>query len=362
MIQVEEETADILEKSLSGERITKEEAYELMLSASLFSIGQAADTLREKICGAEVSYVVNRNINFTNICQGSCKFCAYKVGSGSKSGFLMSPVTIQRLCEEAVALGATEVCIQGGLHPGIDIDYYTDILEVVKSTCNVHIHAFSPMEVSYISEKSGLGVKETLTYLKEKGLDSMPGTAAEIFDQEVREIICPEKITADKWIEIVKTAHRLGIPTTATMLYGHIERPEHRVNHLEILRNIQDETKGFTEFVPLSFIHYNTHLKRLYPNLNGASGMDDLRTIALSRLFLDNFKNIQASWVKLGKKLAQVSLGFGANDLGGTIMDESISKAAGQKVDILDEAEMRALIVGAERNPLKRDTLYKPLD
>ncbi len=362
MIQVEEETADILEKSLSGERLTKEEAYELMLSDSLFSIGQAADILREKRCGADVSYVVNRNINFTNICQGSCKFCAYKVGRGSKSGFLMSPDTIQRLCKEAVESGATEICIQGGLHPEIDIDYYADILEAAKSKCEVHIHAFSPMEVFYMAEKSGLGAKETLALLKEKGLDSMPGTAAEIFDQEVREIICPEKISADEWIDIVKTAHRLGVPTTATMLYGHIERPEHRVNHLEILRNIQDETEGFTEFVPLSFIHYNTHLKSLYPNLHGASGLDDLRTYAISRLFLDNFRNIQASWVKLGKKLAQVALSYGANDLGGTIMDESISRAAGQKVDVLDEAEMRSLIAGAEKRPLKRNTLYQHLD
>jgi FO synthase subunit 2 len=362
MIQIEEETADILEKSLSGKRLTKEEAYELILSDSLFSIGQAADILREKRCGADVSYVVNRNINFTNICQGSCKFCAYKVSRGSKSGFLMTPDTIKRHCEEAVASGATEVCIQGGLHPDIDIDYYVGILDVVKSNCDIHIHAFSPMEVSYMAGKSGLGVRETLRVLKEKGLDSMPGTAAEIFDREIREVICPEKITVDEWIDIVKTAHRLGIPTTATMLYGHIERPEHRVNHLDILRTIQDETGGFTEFVPLSFIHYNTTLKKLNPDLSGASGVDDLKIYALSRLYLDNFRNIQASWVKLGKKLAQVALSYGANDLGGTIMDESISRAAGQSVDILDEAEMRALIEGAWRKPLKRDTLYKTLD
>lgn len=358
MIEVNEETADIIEKSLSGRRISKEEAYDLLLSDSLFTLGSAADTLRQKKCGDSVTYIVNRNINFTNICQGSCKFCAYRVGKTSKSGFLMTAEEVRKRVLDAAAAGATEVCIQGGLHPDLDLEYYTGILESIKSSCDIHIHAFSPMEVTYMAGKSGLGVKETLRVLKEKGLGSMPGTAAEIFDREIRETICPGKITADEWISVVKTAHSLGIPTTATMLYGHIERPEHRINHLNILRTIQDETGGFTEFVPLSFIHYNTPLKRLYPDIHGASGIEDLKMYALSRLFLDNFTNIQASWVKLGKKLAQAALSFGANDLGGTIMDESISRAAGQKVDVMDEDEMRAIITGAGRVPVKRDTLY----
>ncbi len=359
MIEVNEETADIIEKSLLGRRISKEEAYDLLLSDSLFTLGSAADLQRQKKCGDAVTYIVNRNINFTNICQGSCKFCAYRVGKASKSGFLMSSEDVQKRVLDAAAAGATEVCIQGGLHPDLDLDYYTEILESVKSKCDVHIHAFSPMEVTYMAGKSGLGVRETLRVLKEKGLGSMPGTAAEIFDREIREVICPGKITADEWISVVKTAHSLGIPTTATMLYGHIERPEHRINHLDVLRTIQDETGGFTEFVPLSFIHYNTPLKQIYPDIHGASGIEDLKMHAVSRLFLDNFTNIQASWVKLGKKLAQVALSFGANDLGGTIMDESISRAAGQKVDIMDEDEMRAIITGAGRMPVKRDTLYR---
>jgi len=359
MIEVNEETSDILEKSLSGKRISKEEAYDLMLTDSLFTLGSAANNLRQKKCGDTVTYIVNRNINFTNICQGSCKFCAYRKGVKSKSGFLMTPKEVVKRVVEAAAFGATEVCIQGGLHPDLDMKYYTNILESIKSKCDVHIHAFSPMEVTFMAGKSGLGIKETLKILKEKGLGSMPGTAAEIFDREIRDVICPEKISADEWITVVKTAHNLGIPTTATMLYGHIERPEHRINHLDVLRTIQDETGGFTEFVPLSFIHYNTPLKQMYPEIYGASGLEDLKMYAISRLFLDNFTNIQASWVKLGKKLAQVALSFGANDLGGTIMDENISRAAGQKVDVMDEDEIRAIIAGASRKPVKRDTLYE---
>jgi FO synthase subunit 2 len=358
MIQIENEIESVLENVLAGHRLTKEEAYELMVSSPIFSLGEVADRIQEQKCDNAVSYVVNRNINFTNICQGSCKFCAYKVGKGSSHGYLMKISEILAKVREALASGASEVCFQGGLHPEIDIEYYLTILRTIKSHSDIHIHAFSPMEISYVAGKSGLGIKEALVTLKENGLDSMPGTAAEILDREVRELICPEKITADEWIEIVKTAHQLRIPTTATMLYGHIERPEHRINHLDIIRRIQDETKGFTEFVPLSFIHYNTPLRKVNPKVGGASGLDDLRVYSISRLFLDNFQNIQASWVKLGRKLAQVALHFGANDLGGTLMDESISRAAGQSVEILSEAELRATIRSAGREPMKRDTLY----
>lgn len=362
MLLVEKEIGDILEKAIQGRRISKEEAYELMVSGPLFAVREAADRLRKERCGDFTSYVVNRNINFTNICKGSCRFCAYRVRKGDASGYLMSHERILEMVEEAVSTGASEVCIQGGLNPDIDIEYYAKVLETIKSRFDVHIHAFSPMEVFYMAEKSSLGVKETLILLKEKGLDSMPGTAAEIFDMEVREVICPEKITTEEWVHIVKTAHRLGIPTTATMLYGHIERPEHRINHLDVLRRLQDKTQGFTEFVPLSFIHHNTPLRRSNPEVRGSSAMDDLMVHAISRLFLDNFQNIQASWVKLGKKLAQVTLFFGANDLGGTLMDENISRAAGQRVEIVDEAEMRALISGAGGRPKKRDTLYRFLE
>ncbi len=362
MIQLEKTASDALEKALSGQRISKEDAYELFLSPSIHSIGAAADSIRSKRCSDTVSYVVNRNINFTNICSGTCTFCAYRRGRGSEEAYLLSMEALMQKVGEAVKAGATEICMQGGLHPELDLEYYSKLLERIKAEHDIHLHAFSPMEVYHMADKSGLGIKETLKHLKEKGLDSMPGTAAEILDREVREVICPDKLSSEEWVRVIKTAHRLDIPTTATMLYGHIERPEHRINHLDILRKIQDETQGFTEFVPLSFIPYNTLLRRSYPQATGASGIEDLRVYAISRLFLDNFQNIQASWVKLGKKLAQTALYFGANDFGGTLMEESISKEAGQLVEMIDEAEMRALIAAAKRVPRRRDTLYNPLN
>ncbi len=361
MMQIEKQIEDLMEKSLKGERLEKEEAYELAVSGSIFNLGRAADELRKKRCGDYVSYVVNRNINFTNICVGSCRFCAYRVKKGSEKGYLLNTSSILSKAKEAYLSGATELCMQGGLHPDIDINYYLGVLKAVKAAFNVHIHAFSPMEVFYMADKSGWGVMETLKALKESGLDSMPGTAGEIFDKEVREMICPEKINSEQWVYIVKTAHRLGIKTTATMLYGHVERPEHRINHMNVLRRIQDETGGFTEFVPLSFIHYSTPLKKQNPGVQGASGLDDLMVHALARLFLDNFDNIQASWVKLGKKLSQIALHFGANDLGGTLMEESISSSAGQKVEVMDEVQIRALIEASGRIPKRRDTLYNPV-
>lgn len=349
---------EVLNRVNDGNRLSKEDAYEFMISGSLHEIGSAADDLRRQKCGDQVSYVVNRNINFTNICTGTCRFCGYSVKKGSIKGFFHNVREVVDKVGQAVRSGATEVCIQGGLHPDIGLDYYTDLLKGIKQDHNVHIHAFSPMEVKHMADKSGYGISETLLILRESGLDSMPGTAAEIFDREIREEICPDKITGEEWREIITKAHKMGIPSTATMLYGHIERPEHRVNHLQILRDIQDETGGFTEFVPLSYIHYNTPLRKKNPEVKGASGVDDLLIYAISRLFLDNFQNIQASWVKLGRKLSQAALHFGANDMGGTLMEESISSSAGQKVDVFDEGEMIRLIKDAGRTPVKRDTLY----
>jgi FO synthase subunit 2 len=236
------------------------------------------------------------------------------------------------------------------------------MLVAIKKVTDLHIHAFSPMEIYYIAEKSGLGVKETLKMLKEAGLDSMPGTAAEILDDAVRERICPHKIKTDVWKEIVMTAHRLGIPTTATMMYGHVETSEDQIRHLKVLRDIQDKTGGFTEFVPLSFIHFNAPLYLEDLSRGGATGFEDLKVYAVSRIFLDNFDNIQASWVKLGRKLSQLMLNFGANDLGGTLMDESISRSAGMNVEMIERSELERMIVDANRVPRERDTFYHIVD
>ncbi len=358
-------TEKILSKALDGRRLTNEEGIHLMKAPTkdLMAIGLAADEVREAKVGDNVSYVVNRNINFTNVCVGSCKFCAFRRRKGDLDAYFLTIPKIIKKVEEARMMGATEICIQGGLHPDLGIDFYGELLRSIKENGNsIHIHAYSPMEIHYMSQQSGMEVHDTLEYLKEKGLGSIPGTAAEILDDDVRRKICPEKINSGEWASIIGEAHRIGIQTTATMLYGHVEAPEQRMKHLEILRSIQDENNGFTEFIPLSFIHYNTPLYKIGGSSPGATGMDDMRTFAVSRLFLDNFDNIQASWVKLGRKFAQMMLNFGANDLGGTIMEENISKAAGLETTMITKDDLEKIILNAGRTPVQRDTLYRTVN
>ncbi|MFQ6137343.1 MAG: 5-amino-6-(D-ribitylamino)uracil--L-tyrosine 4-hydroxyphenyl transferase CofH [Candidatus Hydrothermarchaeales archaeon] len=359
LIDVDPDAKGVLEKSLEGRRINEEEALVLMDDAAIFSISLVANELRKRKVGDVVTYVVNRNINFTNICIGGCKFCAFRRGKGDPDSYLLS---IEEICERTIIAeeaGATEVCIQGGLHPDLGPEFYSRILEEIKRVSDVHIHAFSPMEIHYVAERSGLGIEETLKMLKESGLDSVPGTAAEILDDSIRYQICPHKIKTEEWRRIITTAHKLGIPTTATMLYGHVEMPQDQIRHLKILRDIQDSTSGFTEFVPLSFVHYNTPLYLSGGSKGGATGYEDLKVYAISRIFLDNFTNIQASWVKLGRKLSQLMLSFGANDLGGTLMEENISRSAGRVVEMLDKDELERMILESNRIPKQRDTLYR---
>lgn len=365
ILKIDSAIEEILEKTLKGKRINEREAIALMKSRvnNLAAISIVADKVREKKVGKTVTFIVNRNINFTNICVGSCKFCAFgRRNNDGSEAYLLSIEDIVKKAKEAKNLGATEVCIQGGLNPTLDIDFYSSMLESIKKAIDIHIHAFSPMEVCYIAERSGLDVKETLMLLREKGLDSMPGTAAEILDDGVRQSICPEKLSTKDWVDTIKQAHKIGIPTTATMMYGHIEDAENQVIHLKILRDIQDETHGFTEFVPLSFVHFNSPLYLSGGVKKGATGIEDLRVHAVSRLFLDNFYNIQASWLKLGRKFAQLMLNSGANDLGGTLMEENISKAAGLHTEMVDAKELGRIILEAERIPRQRDTLYNLIE
>jgi FO synthase subunit 2 len=324
----------------------------------ILALGIAAGKMRERAVGNAVTYILNRNINFTNICAGSCKFCAFRRNVNDAGAYFFNIKKIVEKAKEAEKTGASELCIQGGLHPDVDSDYYADMLKALKDNVDMHLHAFSPMEISYVSQKSGLGIKETLHVLKEAGLNSIPGTAAEILVDSVRKEICPEKIGAEDWIKIIKEAHAQGIFTTATMLYGHVESPEEQVTHLSILRDIQDETGGFTEFIPLSFVHFNAPLYKSGNGREGSTGAEDLKLFAVSRLFLDNFKNIQASWVKLGRKLSQVMLCFGANDLGGTLGEENISRSAGIAPEMITEKELERMIANVGRVPLRRDTLY----
>ncbi len=350
----------ILDRVLSGKRLSEEDALLLMQveGDDILALGIAASKIRERMVGDTVTYVVNRNINFTNVCTGSCKFCAFRRDTNSTDAYFLDIQQIVEKAKETKNMGATELCIQGGLHPDIGIDYYAGMLNALKDEVDLHLHAFSPMEISYVSQKSGLGIKETLKILKESGLGSIPGTAAEILVDSVREEICPEKISADEWVKIIREAHAQGIFTTATMLYGHVESQKEQVEHLSILREIQDKTGGFTEFIPLSFVHFNAPLFLSGTGRGGSTGTEDLKLFAVSRLFLDNFKNVQASWVKLGRKLSQVMLYFGANDLGGTLVEENISRSAGINAEMMTEEELERMIVGAGRAPLQRDTLY----
>ena len=338
-------------------RDTRVEDY-LKLLEDPFETLRTADELREKTVGDVVTFVVNRNINFTDICVNRCRFCAFS----NKRGFLLSLEEVKRKVEEAVDFGCTEVCIQGGLLPGATLDFYVSILDAVREVSkNIHIHAFSPMEVVHAARNSRLAVDDVIVELRRSGLDSMPGTAAEILDDRVRAKICPEKLTTQEWVTVIKNAHRRGVPTTATMMYGHVDTWEDRVRHILLIKDIQRDTGGFTEFIPLPFMWRNNELGRVS---KGSSGFDDLLVIALSRIILHpEIKNIQASWVKMGLKLAQAALHTGANDLGGTLMEENISKAAGATSgERLTPEELRELIKAAGRLPKQRDTLYRILD
>ncbi|WP_424358037.1 5-amino-6-(D-ribitylamino)uracil--L-tyrosine 4-hydroxyphenyl transferase CofH [Methanocella sp. MCL-LM] len=346
---------DIYERSLAGE-ITIEDARKL-LDANPFELFDTADRLRKEIIGDTVTYVVNRNINFTDFCVGTCKFCSFR----NSKGFRLTLDEILQKVGEAKQMGSTEVCIQGGLTEDMYLEDYAGMIRAIKNKYDIHTHAFSPMEVYHMSRMSGVTVEESLKTLKAAGLNSMPGTAAEILDDEIRSVICPGKLSTQEWVDVVSTAHRVGIPTTATIMYGHIETWEHRLKHLFIVRDVQRKTHGITEFVPLTFMHENNPLSG---QSTGASGMDDLRMYALARvIFGRDIPNVQASWVKLGMKLAQVALNCGANDVGGTLMEENISKSAGSKSgEYMSPDALRGMIKAAERSPKQRNTLYKLLD
>ena len=329
-----------------------------------YKVLEAAHEARLKLVGEQVTFVVNRNINFTNVCINRCKFCAFRRDPDDPDAYLMSPEEVGEKAAEARDKGATEVCVQGALHPDATFEYYLEILEEIKSQApDIHIHGYSPMEVKYCCELAGEELEEVLRELKQAGLDSMPGTAAEIFSPRVRKRICPDKIDADEWERIIRTAHEMGIPTTCTMMYGHVDSPHDWIDHMKRLRRIQEDTGGFTEFVPLSFVHANSPLYKEGDVRPGVSGMTDLLVHAVARLYFGPvIPNIQASWVKLGVKLAQAALHAGANDLGGTLMEENISREAGAtEGERLEPEEMVEIIREAGFTPVQRTTLYEPV-
>ncbi|WP_406656754.1 5-amino-6-(D-ribitylamino)uracil--L-tyrosine 4-hydroxyphenyl transferase CofH [Methanolobus sp. ZRKC2] len=351
-------TDDIIENALAG-KTTKEDAFSL-LQVHPFELFGLADRLRYESVGDTVTYIINRNINFTNKCIGNCGFCAFKHNS---EGYVLSTEQILQKVKEADRLGATEVCIQGGLLADADLNFYLHIIESVKEEFpHISTHAFSPMEVYHAARQSDVSVNEALTELKRAGLGSMPGTAAEILSDRVREIICSKKLKTDEWVDVITKAHRIGIHTTATMMYGHIETIEERIDHILLIRDIQKNTGGFTEFVPLPFMPYNNHIgeEMLRSGKYITSGTEDLRMYALSRIILNtHVNNIQSSWVKLGKKLSQVALHCGANDLGGTLMEEKISRSAGAtNGEFMSAQELEWFIRASGREPRQRNTVY----
>lgn len=355
-----------LARALDGAEVGVEDALALAEARGrdLHALTLAADEMRRRQVGDVVTFVVNRNINFTNVCIKHCTFCAFSRDHREEQGYFLPLEEVVRRAREAWDLGATEVCIQAGLPPKLDGRYYVDLCRAIKAAVpGMHLHAFSPEEVLYGSVRSGLSIKEFLGELKEAGLGTLPGTSAEILDQEIRDRISRGRITVEQWVEVVTTAHALGIRTTSTIMYGHVETPAHWVRHLALLRSIQKDTGGFTEFVPLSLIHSEApmYARRLVPGVRpGATGVEVLRMHALARLMLGpTIRNIQSSWVKEGPKLAQVLLDAGANDLGGTLINESISTSAGAgHGQLVPPAELKRLIRDAGRIPAQRDTVY----
>lgn len=358
------EVSHILQRAIDGHPPSIDEA-ELLFNCTgqeFLALIFVADQVRRRAVGDIVTYVINRNINFTNVCVNRCRFCAFREDKDSPNQFLLSTKEIENKTREAINMRATEVCIQGGLHPEATLDLYLEIIKAVRRVSpDIHIHAFSPMEIHHAARKEGLSTREVLKILKEAGLNSMPGTAAEILVDKVREVICPTKISVKEWIRIIEEAHRLGILTSSTMMYGHIESSRDKAVHMDILRNIQKRTRGFTEFVPLSFIHQHTELYKNFSSRPGATGMEDVKVYAISRLMFDGLiNNIQVSWVKLGTKFAQFCLNAGANDFGGTLIEENISKIAGSPSgEYLPPETIIALIKDCGRIPVQRTTVYE---
>jgi 7,8-didemethyl-8-hydroxy-5-deazariboflavin synthase CofH subunit len=359
------EVARVLEKPLSGSadlNFDESLALAAVEGDDLLAVVKVADELRRRTVGDQITYVVNRNLNFTNVCFVGCAFCGFSRGPNSPDAYFHSTETLVARSVEAVERGATEVCIQGGLPRDFDGYYYVNLLRAIKSRLpDLHVHAFSPMEIAYGIEKTGMPLRDYLLMLKDAGLGSVPGTAAEILDDDVRRSLSPNKLKVQQWIEIIRTAHQLGIPSTSTMMYGHTESSEHWVRHILLLRQIQQETGGFTEFVPLGFIHSQTRLFQKGGARAGSSMREDLLVHALSRLMLHgHIPNIQVSWVKLGFEGSLACLEAGANDFSGTLMEESISKAAGANFgEYVSPGEFRALIRKIGRVPAERTTTYK---
>lgn len=350
----------IAKRILAGERLSAEDGLALYRSNDVLTVGWLANHVREQRHGNVCYFNVNRHINPTNVCVAHCKLCAFGRSPHAPGAYTFALEEIWERAAQGVAEGATEFHIVGGLHPDLPFEYYLDLLRGLKQRFpNVHLKAFTMVEVGYYARISKLSIRDTLLAMKQAGADSLPGGGAEIFHPRVRKVICDHKVSGQMWLQIARTAHEVGLRSNATMLYGHIETPEERVDHLLQLRSLQDQTHGFIAFIPLAFHPANTGLS----HLPQPTGLDDLKTIAVSRLLLDNFDHIKAYWVMLTPRIAQVALRFGADDLDGTVVEEKIYHDAGATTpEHLTRAELERLIRGAGRVPVERDTLYNPVD
>jgi cyclic dehypoxanthinyl futalosine synthase len=352
----------VLDKALSGERISDADALTLLESRNLVAVGRAADELKSRKVGdRNVTFIVDRNLNYTNICHTDCDFCAfYRRPGDRREGYLLPKAVVFKKIEETLALGGTALLMQGGHHPDLGIDYYEDLFSSIKARYPIHLHALSPPEVQHISRRSKLTIPETLTRLRDAGLDSLPGGGAEILVDRVREIIAPKKTKTAEWLGVMREAHRLGMSSTATMMYGHVETLAERVEHMRRIRELQDEHGGFRAFISWTFQSDGNRLGAKVPREAMPTSFDYLLTQAVSRIYLDNVDHIQSSWVTQGLKVGQVALAFGADDMGSVMIEENVVSAAGTTHRASTEDFVRA-IKALGKVPVQRDTLYRPI-
>jgi cyclic dehypoxanthinyl futalosine synthase len=349
--------------AIKANRMSIDEAVELIEKADLKTLGEMALAKKRELHPKKVTtFVVDRNINYTNICWVDCKFCAFYTHEKKEDAYILSFDEIDKKIEELIEIGGTQILFQGGVHPKLEIEWYEDLVEHIhKKYPTITIHGFSAIEIDYIARRSGLSIAEVLERLKAKGLSSIPGAGAEILSDRVRDIISPKKLDKDTWLKVHREAHKLGIKSTATMMYGTVESIREIVEHWNLIRELQDETGGFRAFIMWSYQSDNTELKRELPTLTKTTPNQYLRYLAVARLFLDNFKNIQSSWVTQGSYIGQMALLFGANDLGSTMMEENVVSSAGV-TNSMNQEEMIKLIRDVGENPAKRDTAYRILE
>ncbi|MCG9966470.1 aminofutalosine synthase MqnE [Pelotomaculum terephthalicicum JT] len=356
------ELADLERKILAGERLSRADGVRLYQAKDLLAVGRLADLVRRRKNGDKAYFIVNRHINHTNVCENLCKLCAFGLEAGHPRAYTLSLDEIEAKALASAGERISEIHIVGGLNPDLKMDYYVEMLRRIRRALpDVMIQSFTAVEVDYLARVHNMPVEEVLAVLREAGLDSLPGGGAEIFSPRVRKLICPRKISGERWLEVHLAAHKLGMRTNATMLYGHVETAEERVDHLVRLREAQDISGGFLTFIPLAFHPQNTGLEP--QSVSGTTGFDDLKALAVARLMLDNFDHIKAFWIMIGPKLAQVSLTFGVDDLDGTVVEEKIAHDAGAATgQFMSKAELVKMIRAAGRKPVERDTLYNVIE